>query len=242
MIYAKFAEIYNELMDDSLYEKWSNYVQQRSQKSTLLELACGTGDLAILLKKAGYEVTATDLSIEMLEIAAKKIEANNEYFELAQLNMLDLSPMGTFDTITCFDDSICYLSDKKQLQLAFNQAYEHLTDNGKYLFDAHSLYQMDEVFPGYMYNFKNENSAFMWSSYEGEVPHSIEHDLTFFDWNEDKQAYDVSEELHKERTYELEVYLKCLKKAGFKDVKVTSDFGNEEVNESSTRWFFECSK
>lgn len=242
MIYSKFAEIYNELMDDSLYSKWEKYVEQRSSKTNLLELACGTGDLAILLKKAGYDVTATDLSMEMLEIAAKKIEDSNLNFEIGQMNMLDLSGVDKFDTITCFDDSICYLSDKKQLQAAFNEAYEHLNDNGKYLFDAHSLYQMDEIFPGYMFNFKNEENAFMWSSYEGEFEHSVEHDLTFFTWNEKTDSYDVAEELHYERTYKLDVYLKQLKKAGFKNVKVTTDFGDSEAYETADRWFFECTK
>lgn len=242
MIYSKFAEIYNELMDDSLYSRWKNYVEHRSVKGKLLELACGTGDLAILLQQAGYEVTATDLSMEMLEIAAKKIEANGLNFELGQMNMLDLSGVNKFDTITCFDDSICYLSDKKQLQEAFSEAYQHLNDGGKYLFDAHSLYQMDEVFPGYMFNFKNEENAFMWSSYEGDFKHSIEHDLTFFTWNEKTNAYDVEEELHKERTYELSTFVKLLKKTGFRDVKVTADFGDSEVLEDSDRWFFECIK
>lgn len=242
MIYSKFAEIYNELMDDSLYSKWENYVEKRSTKGKLLELACGTGDLAILLKKAGYDVTATDLSIEMLEIAAQKIEANDLNFEIGQMNMLDLSGVDKFDVITCFDDSICYLEDKKQLKIAFNEAYEHLNKNGKYLFDAHSLYQMDKVFPGYMFNFKNEENAFMWSSYEGEFKHSIEHDLTFFTWNEKTDAYNVEEELHKERTYEIDVFIKLLEKVGFKDVKVTANFGDSEVLEDSDRWFFECIK
>lgn len=242
MIYSKFAEIYNELMDDSLYEYWKNYVLKRVQSGTLLEVACGTGDLAILLKKAGFEVTATDLSYEMLSIAAKKIEEQNEYLELAQINMINLDGLDQYDVITCFDDSICYLEDLNQLEQAFTTAYEHLNDHGKYLFDSHSIYQMDEKFPGYMFNFKNEENAFMWSSYEGEFDHSCEHELTFFTWNEKKSAYDVDEELHYERTYEIQTYLKVLEKVGFKDIKVSAEFGNSEVKADSTRWFFECTK
>ncbi|GKQ42516.1 methyltransferase [Companilactobacillus sp. RD055328] len=242
MIYSKFAEIYNELMDDSLYSRWQSYVQQRTSKGKLLELACGTGDLAILLKQSGYDVTATDLSMEMLEIAAEKIETNHLNFELGQMNMLDLSGVDKFDTITCFDDSICYLTDESQLQLAFDEAFEHLNTGGKYLFDAHSLYQMDEVFPGYMFNFKNEENAFMWSSYEGEEVHSVEHDLTFFTFNEKTNSYDVTEELHHERTYDIDVYIKRLEKSGFSNIKVTANFGDSEVSETVDRWFFECTK
>lgn len=242
MIYSKFAEIYNELMDHSLYEEWKNYVLKRVQSGKLLEVACGTGDLAILLHKAGFEVTATDLSYEMLSIAAKKLEEQNEYLELAQINMLDLDGLDKYDVITCFDDSICYLSDLNELEQAFTTTYNHLNDGGKYLFDAHSIFQMDEKFPGYMFNFKNEENAFMWSSYTGEYEHSCEHELTFFTWNEELQAYDVDEELHYERTYEISTYIETLKKVGFKDIKVSADFGKTDVKEDSTRWFFECTK
>lgn len=243
MIYSKFAEIYNELMDDSLYADWREYVLSNvTQKGSLLEVAGGTGDLAILLQEAGYDVTLTDLSYEMLEVAVKKLTAAKKTMDIAQVNMMDLSDLDNFDVITCFDDSICYLKDENETLQAFKEAASHLNDKGTYLFDAHSIYQMDEKFPGYMFNFKNEDSAFMWSSYEGEFEHSVEHDLTFFSWNEKKDGYDVDEELHEERTYSIETYIRLLKEAGFNNVEVTANFGREEVKDDSIRWFFKCKK
>ncbi|MFK4997630.1 class I SAM-dependent methyltransferase [Bacillus sp. N9] len=40
--------------------------------SRLLDLACGTGELAILLAKEGFTVTGVDLSDEMLSVARRK--------------------------------------------------------------------------------------------------------------------------------------------------------------------------
>lgn len=243
MIYNSFARVYSELMDDSLYARWAQYVEKQVSKNgrSLLDVACGTGDLTILLADK-FQVTGTDLSEEMLKIAAEKAQKANKSIPFVQSNMLDLYDFDKFDVITCFDDSICYLKDEDELAIAFNQAYQHLNDGGKYLFDAHSLYQMDEVFPGYMFNHRAEDSAFMWNSYEGEYPHSIEHELTFFNWNDKIQGYSVNTELHKERTYPSETFINILKDIGFKNVAVSADFGDSEVQADSTRWFFTAEK
>ena len=55
----------------------------------------------------------------------------------------------------------------------------------------------------------------MWNSFEGDYPHSIEHELTFFNWNEKIQGYSVNTELHKERTYPIETFVSDLKRYWF---------------------------
>lgn len=230
-------------MDDSLYQRWADYVKSHTDISakSLLDVACGTGDLTILLAN-DFQVTGTDLSEEMLKIADEKAQAAHVSIPFEQSNMMDLYTFDNYDVITCFDDSMCYLSDEDELYIAVKQAYDHLNDGGKYLFDAHSLYQMDEVFPGYMFNHKAEDSAFMWSSYEGEFPHSIEHELTFFNWNDEIGGYSVNTEIHHERTYPISTYLEILKEVGFKNIEVAADFGQETVKDDSTRWFFDSQK
>lgn len=81
MIYQSFATVYDRLMDHSLYGQWRDYTLQTLQnKHRVLELACGAGDLAILLKQAGLEVVGLDLSAEMLSIASEKAsEARSSY-------------------------------------------------------------------------------------------------------------------------------------------------------------------
>lgn len=243
MIYNSFAKVYSELMDDSLYARWADYVKNHTTKEhhSLLDVACGTGDLTIELANR-YDVTGTDLSEEMLKIADEKAKQAQVKIPFEQSNMMDLYTFDNYDVVTCFDDSICYLTDEDELYLAFEQAYKHLNDGGRYLFDAHSLYQMDEVFPGYMFNHKAEDSAFMWSSYPGEEPHSIEHELTFFNWNEKIGGYSVNTEIHHERTYPIQTYLDILKEVGFKNTHVSADFGQTDVESNSNRWFFDSEK
>ncbi|GAQ00493.1 SAM-dependent methyltransferase [Companilactobacillus farciminis] len=79
MIYNSFASVYSELMDDSLYSKWAQYVEKQvtGDNKKLLDVACGTGDLTILLADK-FQVTGTDLSEQMLKIAEQKAQKANQ--------------------------------------------------------------------------------------------------------------------------------------------------------------------
>lgn len=244
MIYTEFATFYDQLFDNDLYEKWIDFVNNNVKRTDqILDLACGTGRLLVLMKKAGYRASGADLSDDMLAIANEHLnEAGFSETPLFNENMLDLSELGYFDVITCFDDSICYLSDIDEVQTMFNEVIQHLNQSGKFLFDVITPYQTDVKYPGYMYNFHDEDHAFMWTTYIGEVPHSVEHDLTFFSYNAQIKGYDEYSETHFERTYLLQAYQNALTNAGFKHIKVSADFGNQAIDDQTTRWFFVCEK
>lgn len=71
MAYETFAFVYDEVMDDSLYQQWLDFSLRHLPKETnqLLELACGTGALAVEFAKKDFDVTGLDLSEEMLTLA-----------------------------------------------------------------------------------------------------------------------------------------------------------------------------
>ncbi|MDH6365233.1 ubiquinone/menaquinone biosynthesis C-methylase UbiE [Enterococcus sp. PF1-24] len=245
MAYETFAFIYDEVMDDTLYQKWLAFTERHLPKETteVLELACGTGALAVELAKANYQVTALDLSEEMLMMASQRSAEEEVEIQFVQGDMLDLSEIGQYQAITCYSDSLCYMSSRQEVQQVFDEAYQALTEDGVFIFDVHSIYQMTKVFPDYSYHYQTEEFAFLWDSYPGEKEYSIEHFLTFFvqdDHNEEQ--FLRKDELHQERTYTLENYLMMLENTGFSDFKVYADFTDEAPRETSTRWFFVCKK
>lgn len=67
------------------------------QLSTL-DVACGTGDMAVELLKHGCRVTGVDLSEEMLSIARRKNASAN--FQLGNAEALPFAD-GEFDAVTC---------------------------------------------------------------------------------------------------------------------------------------------
>lgn len=244
MSYEAFASVYDEIMDESLYLQWLNFTKRHLPKDAekVLELAGGTGILAVELAEAGFQVTALDLSEEMLAIAFQRASQAEVPVQFIQGNMLDLSEIGRYDAVTCYSDSICYMQDQTQVQQVFHEVHQVLEDGGVFLFDVHSLYQMDEIFPAYSYHDQTEEFAFLWDSYPGVHPHSIEHCLTFFVKDGENDRFIRKDELHEERTYPLEEYGKMLENSGFSEVKVFSDFTDEVPNEKSRRWFFVCRK
>lgn len=237
MSYEQFAQTYDALMDKSLYKCWENFVKQHvPTNQIILELACGTGDLANLLQK-NYTVLASDLSESMLAIASQKYPK----LQLFQADMCAVELSQPVDAVTCFADSICYLPDELAVQQAFSQAYTLLKQGGVYLFDVHSVYQMTHGYRDYTYQHVDEYTVFVWTSYLGEHDFSVEHDITCC-IAQSSDSYTRYDETHYQRTYPLDSYLNWLKQAGFHSIEVSADFGETQVSETSTRWFFKAVK
>lgn len=247
MNYGTFASLYDQLFDEAAYEDWFAYAQNTIKKpqGRLLELAGGAGRLAIMLKQAGYpEVFNFDLSPEMLSLAMTHAQEADVELPLIEGDMREWSDLDlNFQTITCFADSLNYLANPAELKQTFKQVYDHLESDGQFLFDVITPIQTDEVYPGYMYNWHDDETAFMWSSYGVEdEKHTVEHELTFFVYEEEIDGYRQLQELHTEKTYALKVYQDLLAEVGFKHVEVTADFGRSEQVDQATRWFFNVTK
>lgn len=243
--YETFASVYDNIMDDSLYDKWTDFSLRHfpkdKKKRKLLELACGTGIQSVRFAQAGFDVTGLDLSQDMLDLAEKRSKTAKTKIDFVQGNMLDLSNVSGFDIVTCYSDSICYMEDEVDVGDVFQQVFNALNPGGTFIFDVHSTYQTDEVFPGYNYHENAEDFAFVWDTYEDEAPHSIVHELTFFVKDEDGR-FTRFDEVHEERTYDILTYDILLEQAGFKDVKVYADFEDKEPVADSARWFFVAQK
>lgn len=244
MSYETFAFVYDEVMDTSLYEKWLDFSKRHLPENAkqILELACGTGALAVDFAKDGFHVTGLDLSEEMLMIASERAFAAKADIQFVAGDMLDLSEIGTYQAITCFSDSICYMQNEEEVQQVFDGVFSCLEDQGTFIFDVHSTYQIDDVFPDYSYHYQTDEFAFLWDSYQGDAPHSIEHALTFFVQDADDERFERVDELHKERTYALDSYIRMLENAGFASVTPYADFTDFTPNKDSRRWFFVCQK
>jgi ubiquinone/menaquinone biosynthesis C-methylase UbiE len=96
---------------------------------TLLEIGCGTGDDALLLARAGFSVTATDASPEMLRLATVKTVSDRNRIRLLPLDAADLSSLGeqTFDGIFSNFGPLNCIED---LSRFFSQAHRTLAPGG----------------------------------------------------------------------------------------------------------------
>ena len=243
--YETFAAVYDAVMDDSLYDLWTDFSLRHlpitKVKTKLLDLACSKGIQSVCFCQDGFVATGLALSDDMLEFVQKRASSAKQKIDFIEGNMLDLSQAGKYDFVTCYSDSICYMQDEVEVGDVFKEVYNALNEDGVFIFDVHSTYQTDEVFPGYSYHENAEDFAMLWDTYGDAAPHSVVHELTFFLQEEDG-SFSRHDEVHEERTYEVLTYDILLEQAGFKSFKLYADFEDKEPTETSARWFFVAQK
>ena len=206
MEYDLLATFYDSFIDEVVYQEYLDLVNKYSSLGTLLDIGCGTGNLAIEFAKQGFDVVATDLSEEMLNIVDYRAKEEEIELEIAIYDMLD--PIDfEFDVIIASMDVINHLSDLEDVEFGFTNIYNSLLDNGVFIFDVLSVEFID-AFDGYVED--DEEYHFHWESHKGDKEHSIVHTITI-------NVEDHSEEVKiYEQTHEMKSYEDILHKVGFK--------------------------
>lgn len=147
------AKIYSQL--SRVYDLgWSDFARQyvslvnkllrdhSIKQARILDLACGTGTLAIELTRSGHIVQGLDISPEMIRIAkAKSPRSSRISFKVG--NMTSFPVKDKFDLVTCTFDSINYLVSTADLSEMINRVARTLVPRGLFVFDSNTkkLYQ-----------------------------------------------------------------------------------------------------
>ena len=72
-MYQILARFYDALVkDDEATKDWVDFIEDHASFHSVLEYACGSGEITLALARKGYDVKAGDLSSEMIEMAKKK--------------------------------------------------------------------------------------------------------------------------------------------------------------------------
>lgn len=143
--YKKFAYYYDDAISEIDYDLWLEFIEPYLNKdSKILDLACGSGTLAILLKLEGYNVSGLDLSESIIEIAKEKAKINHLNIPFYVDDMANFNLNEKFDVITCFFDSINFLQNEELVIKTFNCVKKHLNKGGIFICDVFSLDMLDE--------------------------------------------------------------------------------------------------
>lgn len=138
--YEALAPFYDRLTAESDYEAWADTVEPVLRRHgdggrRLLDMACGTGESLLPFLRRGYAVTGCDLSEAMLRQARAKAPG----VRLVRADVTALPPLGRFDVVTCFDDSLNYLCSPEELETAFRSARRSLAPGGVFAFDLNTI-------------------------------------------------------------------------------------------------------
>ena len=244
--YDALAAGYDGLMADGDYGRRAAYLLREFQKSpipvrTVLDLACGTGTIACLLAREGYEVTATDGSEEMLTQAMAKaaaLEGRPPLFLHQTMPRLRL--LEPVDAAVSTLDSLNYLTREKDLRETFRRVYRWLKPGGRFLFDVNTPYKLRRM-DGQMYMDETEDSFCVWRTFFSERTKVCTYQVDLFRAREDG-AWDRDFEEHRERAWSREELTAFLTEAGFQKIAFCGDLTRRAPREDEDRWIVRCEK
>lgn len=210
--YEYLAKYYDYLLgDEDAFDFWLEYINAKDYH-TVLELASGSGVLAGILKKQGKEVTASDISKEMKEVAT-----NNFDGEYLILNMIDFDLHKKYDLILCVCDSINYLYEE-ELEQMFKSVYKHLNDGGRFIFDMHNPKRLKEFDEEYIEEGQiDENVYYQWTINSDTFDRTVNEHFTFY------TPEGMIQEQHTQNVFEVDDVKNKLENVGLES-EVVMDF------------------
>ena len=244
MAYDALAGAYDALTWDIPYETildfWESALKSAGlQPETVLDLACGTGSLSVLLAKKGYRVLGADISEEMLTAAADKAadEENMPFFICQSMQKLNLP--YPVDWIVCCLDGINYLTDPADCKETFRRCYANLNSGGMLTFDINSPAKLRGI-DGQVWLDENDDTYCVWRTEFDENENICYYGVDLFTREGDVWLRDFEE--HQQYAYTPEQLTEYLKEAGFGNIRVYGDLTMEPPTEHTQRIFISCVK
>ena len=238
--YRDFARVYDEFMDQTPYDEWllnilNIFKEYKIDKDAqVLDLGCGTGKMARKLAREGYQVTAVDNSMDMLEIAASE---EDDHILYVLQDMVSLELPQQVDAAVSICDCMNYILEEEDLKEAFRRVREFLKEDGVFVFDMNSHYKYKEILACNTFAEDREDAIFIWDNFYDEEERINEYQLSLFIQNE-QGTYNKYEELHLQKAYEQEEVVSFLYEAGFSSVCVLDAETMDEVKEDTQRLYY----
>lgn len=109
--------------------------QARMLGGPVLELACGTGRVAIPLAKEGFELVGLDISKPMIELGRSKARGAGVAVELLVADCRTFHLNRQFALIIMPFNAISHIHDRDSHEALFARVREHLRPDGRFILD-----------------------------------------------------------------------------------------------------------
>ena len=242
--YHALADSYDRLTNDVDYVATVAFYKEILKREglhprTAVDLACGTGSVALLLARDGLQVTAVDLSEEMLMVAAQKAQnlSNPPQFVCQSLQALRL-PRGV-DLAVCALDSLDYITDPDDCAEAIRRIYRVLNPGGIFIFDVNTPEKL-RAMDGQVFLDEDDDVYCVWRGEFDEESNICSYGMDLF--QRQGNVWYRSFEEHREYAYSQAQLEGFLKDAGFTSIGVYADRLFEAPREGEQRIYFKARK
>ena len=246
--YIGFAQVYDRIMADVPYGLWMDYIEGMwtvfsSRPAMVLDLACGTGNMSLLMARRGYQVTGLDVSPAMLEIAKQKLQREGLYATFIQGDMRDFRLEHPIDAAICVFDSINYLLEPEDVKSAFRSVAGALVPGGLFVFDANTQHRLAMI-PRETHLFEGSGHYLVWKDLWDPRKKWWRVDLTGFVrvGGSRGNCWQRFDEVHRERAFPIEKMKSWLEEAGFEVKAVYDSCSFRPASEMTSRAYYVARK
>ena len=242
--YKDLAYSYDRLTNDVDYAATVEFYMQILQREglhprTAVDLACGTGSVALLLAQKGLRVIGVDLSEDMLTAAMDKTVGleNPPLFVCQPLQKLRL-PRGV-DLAVCALDSLDYITDPADCAEAIRRVYKVLNPGGIFIFDVNTPEKL-RAMDGQVFLDEDDDVYCIWRGEFDEESNICSYGMDLF--QRQGNVWHRSFEEHREYAYSREQLTGYLRSAGFTQIQVYGDREFASPRSGEQRIYFSARK
>lgn len=218
-MYKYLAPYYDEVMKNYFENKQKKVIDSilKSNKfsgSSVADIACGTGSVALYFASMGYKTFGLDLSKEMLQIAKDKADEHNLKIKFSRQDIRNFTLPNKVDLITCNFDSLSYILDTKEMKEVFQSVSKNLNPKGLFIFDLNTIYGLQNMWYDLSKIVQRRGLYSVWKTSYDEAKHTTHLKITLFA-KDRENLYKKIEEIHIKRGYDLKEILSMLEESNF---------------------------
>jgi ubiquinone/menaquinone biosynthesis C-methylase UbiE len=235
--YRELALIYDELVGDTAFECWKENHERLVDRygikfKVAADVACGTGNAARYLAGTCNRVYGVDVSPEMLEVAGEKVSAPNVVLLEGSFTGFELPE--EVDLLTCNFDSLNYLLREEEVARALSRFGRFVRSGGYCIFDMNTTRELEVEWGTSVSLHRVSGAICVWEfDWDPEMRTSTLMMTNFFKLG--NGLFRMSEEVHRERSYETDIILGLLNDAGFSRADAFDARDLTGVNEQTRR-------
>jgi ubiquinone/menaquinone biosynthesis C-methylase UbiE len=242
--YHALAASYDRLTNDVDYRQTVAFykeimAQEGHTPRTAVDLACGTGSVAVLLAQDGLQVIGVDMSEEMLTVASQKAQEqdNQPVFVCQRLQELHL-PRGV-DLAVCALDSLDYITNPDDCREAIGRVYKVLNPGGMFIFDVNTPEKL-RAMDGQVFLDEDDDVYCVWRGEFDAESNICSYGMDLF--QRQGQVWHRTFEEHREYAYSQQQLTQFLKDAGFTSIRVYGDRRFDAPRPGEQRIYFSARK
>lgn len=242
--YENLAASYDRLTNDVDYASTVKFYfdilsRENVRPRTCVDLACGTGSVTVLLAEKGLDVTAVDLSEEMLTEAMAKAGGLETMPRFVCQDLAQLRLPKAVDLAVCALDSLDYITEPENCRQAIARVYKYLNPGGIFIFDVNTPEKL-RAMDGQVFLDEDDDVYCVWRGEFDEQTNICSYGMDLFQRR--GSLWERSFEEHREYAYSRQQLTDFLKAAGFTGIRVYADRRFEEPREGEQRIYFSARK